>query len=637
MSRLLSSLMPIKFLLLALLLLAEIKAEHPWTEDVIYFALTDRFFDGDPANNIPEGSDPSLFDPSQQKTTSYHGGDLRGLEKALQASYFNSLGITAIWLSPVVKNSWRGDTGGVNPITGYHGYWPQDFLDIDPHLVSTTPLDSETPYPPGAEGRIAHYRDFIALAHSKGIKIIQDVVINHAGSNFFYDANSNGAFDFNDRSEWIQPFRLDGQYENATWADIPQWNLSRTQPDGSRNLLGVEIPTTGILSKLPTYSRKGFNGGSLGITENQESITADFYSLRTLDTSPNSPHFDALVDEFVEIHAFYIETLGVDGLRVDTVKHVHHPFWDAFTSRLREKLGAAAAQKIIFGEIYDADVETIGRYTYRSDWPENTSPCLDSVLDFDFCFAARDYLRHPGKHHGTAHKLETALNRRTAAIPNSRNYYNSSKSSDGLNSQQKIITFIENHDGINRFRVKGVTEIRHRLAQALVLTLPGIPCIYYGAEYSLEDRAGQVGQDSETGRLTFFNRRTGPTLAQVKNSPAFRDIAALTRLREKLPFLRTGDYIPLWVDGNGSEDDGLFAFVRATPDGSNYAVILINASENTATATISLPPSLKTVGRNLTAKHIIGSGQFPVETFPADQAIPFTAPANSLTIHLPSP
>lgn len=624
-------------LLLALLPIPEANAGHPWTEDVIYFALTDRFFDGDPANNIPERSDPALFDPSQEKTTSYHGGDFRGIEKALAAGYFNDLGITAIWLSPVVKNSWLGGAGVKNPITGYHGYWPQDFLDIDPHLVSPSPLGSETPYPPGAEGRLAHYRDLITLAHSKGIKIIQDVVLNHSGPNFFYDANSNGTFESNDRSEWIQPFRLEGKYENAVWADIPQWNLEPTQPDGPRNLLGTDISTTGILSKLSTYSRKGFNGGSLGITENDESITADFYSLRTFDTSPHSPHFDGLVDEFVEIHSFYLDTLGVDGLRIDTVKHVHHPFWDAFTSRLREKLGAAASEKILFGKVYDADAQTIGRYTYRSDWPESTDPCLDSVLDFGFCFAARDYLRHPGKNHGTAHKLEAALLRRTASIPGSRNYYNSSNSADGLNSQQKIITFIENHDGINRFRVSGITEARHRLAQALVLTLPGIPCIYYGAEFALEDRNGQVGHDSESGRLTFFNRRTGPSLAEVKTSPAFRDIAALTRLRAEIPALRTGNFIPLWVDGESPADDGLFAFARATPDGSDYAIVLINASGKTANATIGLPPSLKTAGRKLTAKHIFGPGQLPAGTFPADQAVPLTAPGNSLTVHLPSP
>lgn len=619
---------------------AAAEISRSWTDEVMYFALTDRFLDGDPSNNIPAGSDPGLFDPQQSKITSYHGGDFRGIEKALTAGYFNDLGVTTLWLSPVVKNSWREGTGEGNPITGYHGYWTQDFLDIDPHLVSASALKDNAPYSDDTEGRMTHYRDLVALAHSKGIRIIQDVVMNHAGPNFFYDANGNGVFDIADRSEWTQPFLQQGRYKNAIWANLPQWNLKRTQPDGPKTIFEREIPTSGILSKLESYARKGFNGGSLGVTENDESMTADFFSLRTIDTSPRSAHFEKIVDEFVEIYGFYLETIGVDGLRIDTVKHVHHEFWDAFTEKLHKKLGPAAASKILFGEIYDPNPEIAGKYTYRSDWPQNTSPGLDSVLDFDFCFAARDYLRHAGEHFGTAHRLEKSLKRRTASSPGGRHYYNSSKSADGLNSQQKIITFIENHDGINRFRVKGVTEQRHRLAQALVLTLPGIPCIYYGAEFALEDSAGNVGQDSETGRLTFFSKRNGPVLADVKNSASFREIARLSRLRAKLSYLCTGDFIPLWVDGEGVEDDGLFAFARASKDGSDFAVILMNASQKTAIprsadVTLKLPASLQTGGRKLSAKYVFGPGRLPTGVFPADQAIPLPVPANSLVIYLP--
>ena len=78
--------------------------------------------------------------------------------------------------------------------------------------------------------------------------------------------------------------------------------------------------------------------GSLSAS-NGEEVLCDFLSLRDFDTNPQSEHFDALVDDFVEIYAFYIEVIGVDGFRIDTVKHVHHAFWDAFTSRLRDRLG----------------------------------------------------------------------------------------------------------------------------------------------------------------------------------------------------------------------------------------------------------------------------------------------------------
>ena len=167
---------------------------RPWSEDVIYFVMADRFRDADTSNNIPKDSDQKLYDPTQENINLYHGGDLRGLEKAIKTGYFNDLGVTALWLTPVLKNVWRSgyDLGGWK--SGYHGYWTQDWLDIDPHLVSRESLDGK-PYSDDANGRMEHYRDFVKLAHSKGIKVIQDVVLNHAGPVFYYDADNDGVFD----------------------------------------------------------------------------------------------------------------------------------------------------------------------------------------------------------------------------------------------------------------------------------------------------------------------------------------------------------------------------------------------------------------------------------------------------------
>jgi glycosidase len=610
---------------------------RPWSDDVIYFAMTDRFFDGDPANNVPPGSDPALHDPTQRDIARYHGGDLRGMETALQAGYFNKLGISALWLTPVVRNVWRSgyDLGGWK--TGYHGYWTQDWLDIDPHLTSRQSLQG-TPYPDTPDGRMAHYRDFVKLAHSKGIKVIQDVVMNHAGPVFYYDSNGDGSFNVQEKSEWIQAFKRDGYHANAQWADIPKWNAHRVQPDGPREVLGVKIPTRGILSELTSYGRKGFSDDSLGKSDGEE-IQCDFFSLRDLWTAPESQHFDALVDEFVEIYHFYLHHIGVDGLRIDTVKHVHHEFWDAFTERLRRKLGAEAADKILFGEIYDGDPVRLGQYTWRSDWPENSQPSLDSVLDFNFCFNARDYLRHPGENFGSPAAMETSMQLREAKDSAGRPYYNPAAGPDGLNSQQKIITFLENHDGLNRFRVAGVTEVRNRLAQGLLLTLPGIPCLYYGTEMALLDPTGQPGQDSESGRMMFFRTQGGPSMQQVKASASFREISELVALRARLPVLRTGTWIPLWSDSAaGSEDDGVFAFCRASADGESFVLVAMNASTQervTAAAghRLELPSSLKTAGKTLRPALVIGAARSQdFKEFPATGPLTIPLPASSLVI-----
>lgn len=604
----------------------------------MYFMMTDRFNDGDPANNVPAGSDPALYDPHQKDISRYLGGDLRGVEKALQANYFNDLGVSALWLTPVVKNVWRSgyDLGGWK--SGYHGYWTQDWLDIDPHLTSRTALTGE-PYSDNAEGRMKHYQDLVKLAHSKGIKVIQDVVLNHAGPVFYYDHNDDGVFNVDQKDEWVQPFKSDGFHANAKWANIPKWNAGRTQPDGPRELLGAKIATKGTLANLGTYGRKGFSPDSLGKSDGEE-VTCDFFSLRDIWTDPSGEYFDALVDEFVEIYHFYLTKVGVDGLRIDTVKHVHHPFWDAFTDRLRKRLGSAAADKLLFGEIYDGNPQTLGRYTWHSDWPASTAPTLDSVLDFNFCFSAREYLRQPGKQFGSPAALEKSLATRTAADGNNRPYFNPNAGADGLNAQQKIITFIENHDGLNRFRVAGVTERRNRLAQGLLMTLPGIPCLYYGTEYSLLDEGGKIGEDGETGRMMFYQRKGGPTIAEVKSSAAFRDLANLAALRARLPVLRTGRWIPLWVDsGESDQDDGVFAFARASEDGKDFAVVVMNASDAERTTSagdgeLRLPATILSAGKVLRPVLTIGQGKSP-ETggFDAGGPLRLPVPPSSLVVY----
>lgn len=613
-------------------------AGRPWSEDVIYFAMTDRFHDADTSNNIPKGSDPKLYDPAQKNINLYHGGDLRGLEKAIQSGYFNDLGVTALWLTPVLKNVWRSGYDLGEWKSGYHGYWTQDWLDIDPHLVSRESLDGK-PYSDDANGRMGHYRDFVKLAHSKGIKVIQDIVLNHAGPVFYYDADSDNLFDEGEKDEWVQPFKHDGYHAHAKWADVPRWNVAKVQPDGPRELLGKTIETRGALARLESYGRKGFSPDSLGKTDGEE-IECDFFSLRDFWTDPHGEHFDDLVDEFVTIYDFYLGHVGVDGLRIDTIKHVHHEFWDAFTSRLRARLGTKAADKLLFGEIYDGNPEILGRYTWRSDWPTSKEPGLDGVLDFQFCFRAREYLRHPDGQYGSPAALEKALLTRTSNDSKGRSIYNPNPGPDGLNAQQKIITFIENHDGLNRFRVSGVSERRNRLAQGLVLTLPGIPCIYYGTENSMLDPDGKIGEDGETGRFTYFPRAGSAPIDAVKQSASFKEISALASLREKLPALRTGSFIPLWADsGKDSSDDGVLAYARASKDGESFAVIVINASSEagvtgTANQAMDLPTSLKIHGKQLRPVLTIGGESTPhAEAFDAAGPLRLPVPAESLVIY----
>ena len=133
------------------------------SDDVIYLIMTDRFSDGDPANNLPAGAPPMAFD--RRNPRAYHGGDFRGVINHLQ--YFKELGVTALWLTP-----WYDNWNGVNncdkpwcPSTYYHGYHATDYYGVEDHF-----------------GDMRTLRELIEKAHALGLKVIQDQVANHIGS-----------------------------------------------------------------------------------------------------------------------------------------------------------------------------------------------------------------------------------------------------------------------------------------------------------------------------------------------------------------------------------------------------------------------------------------------------------------------
>ena len=141
---------------------ADVSSHMPspdWQSEVIYLALTDRFADGD--TSINKLGCPAMEDHPAEESN-FSGGDFQGLIDKLNSGYFTSLGITTIWVTPPVRNQWHEGNYG-----GYHGYWASDFTDVDPHF-----------------GDLAKYREFVSLAHEKGLRVVQDIVLNHVGDYF---------------------------------------------------------------------------------------------------------------------------------------------------------------------------------------------------------------------------------------------------------------------------------------------------------------------------------------------------------------------------------------------------------------------------------------------------------------------
>ncbi|MBD5514013.1 MAG: hypothetical protein HDR06_04980 [Lachnospiraceae bacterium] len=155
-------------------------SDFDWDEAVIYFAVTDRFFDGNTSNNNGDASGSYDKDTNNGSNSSYHGGDFAGLTQKLD--YLKDLGVNTIWITPIVENQTIANSV-TDPVVkeawGYHGYWAKDFTKLDSHL-----------------GTEAEFSALLDAAHAKGMKIMVDVVLNHSGygeeiTNYFDNTFTN--------------------------------------------------------------------------------------------------------------------------------------------------------------------------------------------------------------------------------------------------------------------------------------------------------------------------------------------------------------------------------------------------------------------------------------------------------------
>lgn len=226
-----------------------------WDEAVIYMTCTDRFYDGNTSNNKAYNT-TDVFD--KEGSLSYHGGDFAGLEQKLD--YLEDLGVNTIWITPIVENSdTKTDDGNGNeiPSTGYHGYWASDFTKLNPHL-----------------GTEAEFKSLISAVHARGMKLMVDVVLNHAG----YGTEN---------------------YFNSILTDT-NGNTVKMLRDDSNTVTGDDV--YGSLSDLPDF-----------VTENED-----------------------VMNQLVKWQTDWVKKYDIDYYRVDTVKHVNSETWAAFKNALTE-------------------------------------------------------------------------------------------------------------------------------------------------------------------------------------------------------------------------------------------------------------------------------------------------------------
>jgi len=273
-----------------------------WRNQNVYQIITDRFFNGDSANDV---SGLPNFNASNGGQA--HGGDFKGIEQKLD--YIKALGATAIWISPVLLNA-NGD---------YHGYAATDFYKVNPRM-----------------GTLAQLQSLVREAQKRGILVINDVVVNHG-------------------STWVDS---DGLGNNTGWPNFryPPSGYGLRYNSGG-NQYAPPFDNASISNNLANIFHNN------GTTQNWGDATqVELGELLSLDDFRTETTY--IRDKMKEIWTYWIEAAGFDAYRLDTVKHVEMGFWDTWSPHIRAAAQAADKPNFFqFGEIFDGSDAKVGSYT----------------------------------------------------------------------------------------------------------------------------------------------------------------------------------------------------------------------------------------------------------------------------------
>ncbi len=464
-------------------------SEDIWQDDIIYYAFTDRFHDGDPSNTKAVAND-QVFAPAN-----YQGGDFEGIRQKLAEGYFEDLGVNVLWLAPLNQNpegAWQEYLEPYRHYTGYHGYWPISRYAVEPRFGGDDAL-----------------RTLIGSAQDKDMKVLADFVLKHV------------------------------HQENPIREERPELFGELELSDGTRNLRrwNDNPYTTWFEPFLPAF---------------------DF-------RNPDAVSF------LLEDATYWIDTYGLDGYRLDAVKHIRPDFWWRFRTRMRDTF--PDANHYFVGETFQS----------REGITDFVGP---NMLDGQFDFPLYDTLV-PCFAQATASfaDLESALRQ-------SEEVYGRSVRMSALLGNHDKSRFMAYADGdlpdatepddeevgwAKRLTVDTASNYR-KLKQAMtfLLTIDGVPMIYYG------DEIGMTGAgDPDNRRRMRFDEDV--TQAEVSVREHFSNLA---KARRAHPALYLGSRRVLVAN----QDQ--YAYVRAYA--SDKAVVAFNRSSKPTTLVLEVGTEMET-------------------------------------------
>ena len=391
--------------------------------DVLYMLMPDRFASGRSDNDQIKGMRPYKNDRSEPSLR--HGGDLEGIRQHLD--YFKELGVTALWFTPVLENN-SPDNG---LFSTYHGYATTDYYRVDPRFGSNE-----------------EYRRLCDEAHEKGLKIVMDMIFNHSGF----------------EHPWVKDM------PTKDWLNTPEWLKGTNLDDQTQMTVGDHYLQTSykLTPVVDPYASK---------VDMRETVDGWF-----VPTMPDlNQRLTWVMDYLIQNSIWWIETVGIDGIRMDT-----YPYADADgMARWMKRIHLEYPHFNTVGETW------VTEPAYTAAWQKdsklsNRNSYLPTVMDFAF------YDRINQAKHEETDDWWKGFNR----IYNSLVY-------DYLSpNPASVMAFLDNHD-TDRFLGNGKDSTALKQALALLLTINRIPQLYYGTEILMngtkEKTDGNVRRDFPGG------------------------------------------------------------------------------------------------------------------------------------------
>lgn len=593
-------------------------------EETIYFVMTTRFYDGDTGNDVHCWDDGTAGNGDDDPAWR---GDFKGLGEKLD--YIKALGFSAIWVTPVVTNGSGYD---------YHGYHAMDLSTVDARYESSDYT----------------YEDLIHDAHQKGMKIIQDVVLQHTGN--FGEAHFCDLFtkdttkDLGNLQESLIPtqYLLDTyglKSPEEYWAQKPgvqyqqRLNLMKnvTYSGDNGNSTGPQPAAKDFsmdkISQSDTYNPNNYYHTGYFQSPNYDDWTTKFSQIAgdCVDLNTENP---AVAEYVVDSYSKYMD-MGVDGFRVDTVRHIPRVSLNImFNDQLMDAAKAAGKPNFyMFGEICT-------RYTsvwYRGHaeestpyytWKESNSKWADSwnwgtsasEINDNMNLVLQHYLEEDNyngdmdstqpksdnayldgiTYHGSDRSMASGMDaidfQMHRMFGSAKNAYNFAVDNDQYyNDATYSVMYVDSHDYApeqpdETTRFKGGTQTWAENMD-LMFTFRGIPCVYYGSEVefkkgelidkgtliSLENSGRAYFGDYLEGTVnaTDFSEYTASgTVADTLASPLSKHLSKVNAIRRAIPALQKGQYTASSTYVTGGD----MSYVRRYTDDNTDSLALVSIS-----------------------------------------------------------